>query len=57
MDQVQKKEKIVLRKEVFMILFEVLCWHLSGENEGNCNKTLSRFSSLRFGFEPGASQI
>jgi hypothetical protein len=28
-----KKEKIVLRREVFMMLLEVLCWHWSGEIE------------------------
>jgi len=42
MDEVQKKEKSVLRKDVFLILFEVLCWHLSGENEERHNKTSSR---------------
>ena len=40
--QSPKKKKIVLRKDVFVILFDVLCWHLSGENEESHNKTLSR---------------
>jgi hypothetical protein len=40
MDEVKIKEKFVLRKEVFIVSFEVLCWQLSGENEENCDKTL-----------------